>query len=388
MFRFQAVPRVRHAIAASAALWAIILPTSGAAGATPEQPRAEQWALDGQHLNAVRVWTLSTGRNVIVGVIDSGVDAHSPDLAGHVQAGADFTGRAADGRLDDSTNGHGTAVASIITGTSQGPNGVAGLAPDATILPVRVSDDLASNPAALAQGIEYAALHGASVINISTGATLLNPQVRAAVDEAVQRDIVVVAAAGNNGLAGNPAQYPAALPGVVAVAASDINNKRWPKSESGSYIGLTAPGVDIYAAAPQGTHQKTSGTSFAAPYVAATAALLRARYPHESATQIINRMTSTATSPTHGRDIQWGFGIINPYAALTAPPPAADAPNSLTLPAQAKQPDQQNAHPHTAKTIVAVIAGIAAILAAGIILRKKAIHPPRPAARRNHRQPG
>ncbi|MET3424826.1 type VII secretion-associated serine protease mycosin [Actinoplanes tereljensis] len=265
-------------------------------------------------------------------VVDTGVDAHHPDLAGRVRAGADFTGDASDGRVDRSSNGHGTSVAGIIAGSGTGPDHINGLAPDATILPVRISDTLAGDPAAVAQGIYYAATHGATVINVSICTTVPDPQIRSAVDDALRRDIVVIAAAGNDGLTANPPQFPAALPGVVAVAASDTAGNRWPKSESGPYLGLTAPGVDIYTAGIQGSHQQSTGTSFAAPHVAATAALLRSRYPQENASQIIGRLTATARHADTGRSAQWGFGIIDPYRALTAPPGSPTASNPLLQP--------------------------------------------------------
>jgi type VII secretion-associated serine protease mycosin len=351
----------------------LFLPTT--ADAAQRSPGPAQWTLDASHFDVARIWPLSTGSKVIVAIIDSGVDAHHPDLATNVLPGADFTGHAADGRLDTSSDGHGTAVAAIIAGTGHTSEGITGLAPDATILPVRVSDDLASDPAALAQGIDYATRHRATVINISTCAAILNPQVRAAIDAAIQHDVVVIAAAGNNGLTGNPPQYPAAIPGVVAVAASDTSNNLWPKNESGPYLGLTAPGVDIYTAGPQGSHQHITGTSFAAPHVAAVAALLRARYPRETAAQIINRMTSTAKTTDTNRNYQSGYGLINPYAALTTPAPPSNATNPLLLAAPAPKEATPPAKSSTGAARIAIIAGtiaaIGAATSAGLYLRRK-----------------
>jgi type VII secretion-associated serine protease mycosin len=335
-----------------------LLLTAMHATAAPRAPAAEQWTLDAQHFDSTRVWPLSTGHNVTVAIVDSGVDAHHPDLIGRVLPGADFTGDAADGRVDLSANAHGTSVAGIIAGTGAGPDGITGLAPDVAILPVRISDNLASDPTQLAQGIDYANNHGAQVINVSFCASILNPQVRTAVEAAIQHDIVVVAAAGNDGLAGNLPQYPAALPGVVAVAASDVHGNLWSKNESGPYLGLTAPGVDIYTTGLQGGHLRATGTSFAAPQVAATAALLRSRYPAETATQIISRLTSTAHPSGQGRSAQWGFGIVDPYQALTAQPTPQTASNPLLQPVAAATSD----NPRQGNDFTRVLVGVAAAL--------------------------
>jgi type VII secretion-associated serine protease mycosin len=314
---------------------------------------------------------------VVVAVVDSGVDAHHADLAGRVLPGADFTGTAINGQADVSSNGHGTSVAGIIAGT--GAAGVTGLAPAATILPVRVSDGLASNLSALAQGIDYATTHGAKVINISVCTPILNPQIRDAVDAAISNDVVVVAAGGNDGLAGNPIQYPAALPGVLAVAATDVHGMLWPKSESGGYIGLAAPGVGIYTTGPQGGYLTATGTSFAAPQVSAAVALLRSRYPTENATQIINRLTDTAHSDGRGRTPQLGYGIVDPYQALTANPASATESNSLlAAPAAADTtPAPRTDSRRTAAIAVAAVILAAATVPALIAIRRRRVPKPR-----------
>lgn len=314
-----------------------------------------------------------------VAVVDSGVDARHPDLAARVLPGADFTGHAVDGRLDVSPDSHGTAVAGIIAATGRNTAGVAvtGLAPEADILPIRVADGPLSSLTAVAQGIDYATTHGAQVINISLCTPLLHPQIRDAVAEAIRRDIVVVAAAGNDGLTSNAPQYPAALPGVLAVAGSDAAGSRWPKSETGNYIGLTAPGVEIYTTGAQGSSVTRTGTSFAAPHVAALAALLRSRYPHENATQIISRMTSTADHHAN-RDTQVGYGIINAYHALTLDAPAPNAANPLFDAPKMAAAAQPRPHRHS-PAMLFVYGGITltAVAALGLALRRW---------RRRHRQ--
>jgi type VII secretion-associated serine protease mycosin len=346
----------------------VVLAAADPAAAAP----GRQWTLDSEHFDGARLWQLSKGDGVIVAVVDGGVDAHHPDLIGRVLPGADFTGYAVDGRRDVSADGHGTSVAGIIAGSGSGPAGsaVSGIAPRARILPVRVADGAASSLTALAQGIDYASTHGAKVINVSTCTPVSDPQVRAAVAAAVRRDVVVVAAAGNDGLAANSAQYPAALPGVLAVAASDVSGARWPKSESGGYIALTAPGVDIYTTGPDGGYVSATGTSFAAPQVSGVAALLRARFPAENAVQIVNRLTGTATSGGHGRTAEGGYGLIDPYRALTAAPFSRTENNLLAAPPPASVPAPGKSHlvPLVAAVLVAAVLLVAAATA---LLRRR-----------------
>jgi len=281
-----------------------------------------QWPLDTAHFDAARIWPLATGGGVIVAVLDTGVSVKAPGLEGRLEQGADFTDTAADGTVDTSSDSHGTSVAALIA-DAQGSD-VVGLAPEATILPVRVTEGTGETPTALAEGITYAIDHHARVINISMGTPVDDPQVSAAVEYAVQHNIIVVAAVGNDGTDGNAPQYPADLPGVLAVSGSRRDNSAWPLSEYGSYVSLAAPAENIYLTDANGEHGLGSGTSYAAPYVSAAAALLISRYPDETAGQIISRLITTAVRPTAvpNPSAQLGHGVVNPYGALTAPTPA------------------------------------------------------------------
>jgi type VII secretion-associated serine protease mycosin len=301
---------------------------------------------------------------VTVAVLDTGVDAAHPDLARRVLPGADVTGQAANGDVDTSPDSHGTSVAAVIA--ASGASGMTGLAPQAEILPVRVTDGTTVQPAALAEGVGYAATHGAKVINISMVTPLNSPEVRDAVEYAVQHDIVVVAAAGNEGQAGDPVEYPAALPGVVAVAGSTREGGVWPQGESGGYIALAAPAESIYSADDQGGYLTSAGTSYSAPYVSAAAALLRAKYPDETAGQIITRLIETASSSAHGRDDQSGYGIVDPYKALTAPVPAQKA-NPLAAVAGVK-PTSAGGHGGASTTVITTVAAAAVVVLGGLVL--------------------
>lgn len=292
--------------------------------AEPIPPIAETpWPQHRYDLAAVR--ELSDGAGVTVAVIDSGVDASHPQLATAVVSGIDRLGRGDDGRED--CVGHGTAVASIIAGRPVPGVSFRGLAPAAAILPVRVSERVETDGtisgegdiADLAAGIRAAVASRPrpSVMNLSLSTTADHPDLRAAIREALAADIVVVAAVGNQHDRGDPAPYPASYEGVVGVGAIDETGQRLAQSQVGSYVDIVAPGGQVLAAAPGDGHLAVSGTSFAVPYVAATAALIRSRYPNLSRPEVVARLLAT-TDPAPGPrpSPHYGYGVLNPLRAL------------------------------------------------------------------------
>ncbi|MFG1891768.1 type VII secretion-associated serine protease mycosin [Micromonospora sp. NPDC049051] len=285
----------------------------------PDQVRDDQWQLD--LLQARTAWRSSTGKGVTVAVIDSGVDADHPDLAGQVLPGLDLV--APDGAAGDPDPvGHGTTVAGLIAGRNDDERGAVGLAPDARILPVRVLDaeNRYDDALIVAKGVRWAVDNGARVINLSLGGSGDSPALAAALDYAFVRDVVVVACTGNLGTSSNAkVWYPAREPGVIAVAGSERDSDNlWSGSITGRATVLTAPATGLVGARPGG-YWRVQGTSFAAPLVAATAALVRARYPQMSAGDVVNRLLTTARDigPT-GRDDRFGYGMVDPVAALNA----------------------------------------------------------------------
>ncbi|RKN06718.1 type VII secretion-associated serine protease mycosin [Streptomyces radicis] len=341
---------------ARAALTALLLTALGTVSAPPaahadggrcafpaENIEERPWAL--QRVLLDRLWQESRGEGVSVAVIDTGVDTAHPQLAGAVDAarGADFTDAEGDQTTD--TVGHGTKVAGIIAARPHDDTGFVGLAPDATIVPIRQNDaDGSGSVATLADAIDHAVGAGVDIINISQDSDAApgdDSELARAVNAALDADIVVIASVGNDGADGERRlTYPAAYDGVLAVAASDRNNERAPFSQSGDFVGIAAPGVDMVSTVPLGGQCVDSGTSFAAPYVAGVAALLRAEQPEWTAEQIVTHLKQTAERAQPGPDADLGWGVVDPVRALTrdtAPPgptpvpdppaPAAPAPD-------------------------------------------------------------
>jgi membrane-anchored mycosin MYCP len=296
-----------------------------------------------------RLAGITDGAGVTVAVIDSGVDATNPQLRRAVLKGHDFLlgAGAGDGRTD--CVAHGTAVASIIAAAPAAGTGFVGLAPGARILPIRVTEigdgpsgsGRAGTAAGLAQAIRTGVRDGARVLNISMVLYRDDAQVRQAVREAVQAGVVVVAAAGNEharSTGPDPVPYPAAYPGVIGVGAIDENGSRADASQVGSYVDITAPGADVTAAVPVNGLGYFSGTSFATPFVSATAALILSRYPRAQVGDVAARLTGTADpAPDALPGTQYGYGVLNPYRAVTeVPAPSRSAagrhPGALAAP--------------------------------------------------------
>ncbi|MBC9006388.1 type VII secretion-associated serine protease mycosin, partial [Micromonospora aurantiaca (nom. illeg.)] len=281
--------------------------------------RAEQWYLD--ELRIDRAHQISTGRGVVVGVLDTGVDAGHPDMRGRVLAGGS-TRDSGDGRRDP--DGHGTHMAGIIAANG---TGVVGIAPDARILPIRKPVGAAATKDDSATGIRMAVDGGAKVLNLSYGGAGPVEEVEeAAIRYALERDVVVVAAAGNVRQAGPDVVSPAKIPGVIAVTGTVRGGGFWSGSAQGPEAVIAAPGDEVYNIGPDRGYGWGDGTSDAAAVVSGVAALIRSKHPKLSAPDVINRMIRTARDAgPPGRDPRFGFGRIDPVAALTADVPSVSA---------------------------------------------------------------
>lgn len=292
------------------------------------------WAI--QRLLTQQMWSDTKGAGVKVAVIDTGVDDKNPQLRDAVDASAgyNFLSNKQSGATTDPV-GHGTKVAGIIAARPSSGTGFVGIAPAATIIPIRQNDEQGHGTVkTMAAAIDYAVEAGAQVINISQdtqGRVDPGPLLQNAVDDAIKHNVVVVAAAGNDGASGaHKDTYPASYPGVLAVAASDRNNERASFSQPGSFVGVAAPGVDMVSTVPGKGQCVDSGTSFAAPYVAGVAALIVAKHPHWTSQQVIAQIEQTAERTTKGHNDNTGWGVVDPVAALSNDDQPIDAPHADT----------------------------------------------------------
>jgi type VII secretion-associated serine protease mycosin len=334
----------------AAGLAAGLLGAGGPAVTVHSIRSAEQPQLSAIGVSAA--WPLTRGGGVTVAVLDTGVDASVPDLAGSVTVGPDEV-PGADPPGYQPPYEHGTYIASLIAGHGSGPgrqSGIIGIAPAARVLSVRVILDdsepgfgtFANQPAddAVGNGIRYAVQHGAQVINMSLGSISPTENLRAALAYAAAHGVVMVAAAGNDGAAApgyTPFSYPAAFPGVIAVAAVSLDGARAAFSDENASVVLSAPGVNVFGAGPGGSYVEADGTSPASAIVAGVAALIRSRYPRLTPFQVEQALTSSTTHrPRGGYNPGTGFGEVDATAALAAAGRLAAAPAQPGLRASAR----------------------------------------------------
>jgi subtilisin family serine protease len=248
-------------------------------------------------------------------------------------------------------------------------SGALGIAPDAKILPIADTDDTGhATDSAMATSIQYATQHGAKVISISQGGVSSSPSLAAAVAAAQESDVVVVAAAGDRSEGDLTVDSPANLPGVIAVTAIGRDGYRIAESVSGPTVMLAAPGVDIASTAPSGGYAEGTGTSDAAAITAGAVALVRSKYPNLSAAEVIHRLTATATDKgSPGRDNEYGYGVINIVAALTADVPPLSASAGATAPVTDQPASNGSSGAQPARTRSS-LPFIIPIVAAGLVL--------------------
>lgn len=324
----QASGRPKRAIVAILAAGAAFLgvSTAAAAPAAAQSIRDQQWYIKAMRLD--EAWKYSKGQGITVAVIDAGVDPSASGLAGKVLLGKNFAPRP--GTAREPLDPHGTSMASLIASSGARETDPIGVAPAATILPIRVFQDPNWTQAQqgtlvrpqLAKAIRYAADSTARIINISGGEGTPGADLSSAVKYAQDKGKLIIAAVGNFADSGNPVEYPAALPGVVGVSAFDKQGNSANFSERGSFVALAAAGVDMYHACSGGTgFCKTSGTSDSAALVSGSAALVWAKHPDWTANQVLRVLINTAAHPVNGakRDNILGYGAVRPRVALETP---------------------------------------------------------------------
>ena len=302
----------------------LLLALAPAASPAANDPRrGEQWNLDLIESDAAHA--TATGTGAVIAVVDTGVAAGHPDLAGQILPGHDFV-------QDDDTpqdgNGHGSHVSGIAIAATGNGVGISSVAPGAKLLPVRVlGDDGSGTSEDVAAGIDWARTHGAQVINLSLGSevpivgAMGGDEIDAAIRRALGAGLVVVAAAGNNGVP--VCEQPAAAEGLLCVGAVDKRKQRSFFSSFGSGLGVVAPGgsslpaagEDILSTVPPDGYEEIAGTSQAAPHVAGVAALLVGKGLTGQAA--VKRILDTATDlGPSGDDAEYGNGLVNARAAV------------------------------------------------------------------------
>lgn len=321
-------------------------------GESPSVVDVPSWTQ--RRMDPFAVWPLTRGAGVVVAVVDTGVSSRATALAGGaVLPGVDAV---AGGPADTDCLGRGTALAGIVAARPQRGSGLAGIAPAATIVPIRVTDGTGHiKPGALANGIRAATAAGAGVILVGFGSVTPDADLSAAVRAAIARDIVVVAAVADRSAQGAGREaavwYPAADDQVLAVGGVDASGAPTETTPPAAGLDLLAPSVEAYSLAPVGAgHYRVGGPAVAAAQVAGVAALIRAYRPGLHQDEVRRLLVKTA-EPTPGRS---GPGLVDAYAAVTAmrtePGPAPQRPQpDLVLPRRVPTP---------ASTVIAAVFAI------------------------------
>ena len=266
-----------------------------------------QWGLP--KIFAPQAWDVTHGSaNTLIAIDDTGIDGSHPDLAGKIVARANFTTDP-----DEDNNGHGSHVAGIAAAETNNDIGVAGIGYDTKLLSVKVLDSTGSGYYSwIANGIMWSADNGAKVINLSLGGSSSSQTLQNAINYAVSKGVVVVAAAGNNG--NSLPFYPAYYSNVISVAATDSNDKKASWSNYGSWVIMAAPGVNIYSTY-QGGYAYLSGTSMATPFVSGVAGLIWGLHPTWTESQVVSKLENSADKIS-GTGTSWKYGRVDACNAV------------------------------------------------------------------------
>lgn len=281
---------------------------------TPNDPAVpQQWALN--NIQAFDAWNVTTGAELVVAVLDTGVSTNHPDLEGKILSGYNAING---GNGSEDTNGHGTAVSGLIAANTDNDTGIAGMCWGCRILPVTVlSARGGGDDASVARGLRWAVDNGARIVNMSLGGSQDSQTLRDAVQYAHSRGTLIVAASGNERQSGNPVSYPAAYPEVLAVGATGNADTITGFSNTGDYVALAAPGVGLWTTVLGGTYGPPNGTSFSSPYVAGVAGLiwtLRSDLSNYDVACILQASADDKGTP--GKDPEYGWGRLNALRAV------------------------------------------------------------------------
>ena len=289
----------------------------------------DQYALD--MMNIPEAWTVTEGSSeVLIAIIDTGIDTDHQEFIGRISplsynSRTKMTVESSLSHIEDD-NGHGTHVAGVIGANKNNNVGISGIVQQSMLLIIKANnaddpltlDDESDNfmDASIAEGIHYARIHGADIINLSLGTSSINALTRDAVEAAISAGIIVVGASGNDG--DSTRYYPASYPGVISVGSVDSNRIRSSFSNFNEALDIVAPGEGIVTTGLNNSYFSVSGTSLAAPQIAGVFGLLVSAYPTFTSTQIMELLiNSTVDLGTLGYDIYYGYGLVDAANALS-----------------------------------------------------------------------
>ncbi|CAM4285081.1 S8 family peptidase [Paenibacillus tarimensis] len=276
----------------------------------PDDPFLPDYQYGPQVIQAPEAWDVTVSRpDVVIAILDTGVHASHPDLATKLTAGYNFV---ENNEMPIDRNGHGTHVAGIAAAATDNGLGIAGIAPNTRLLPVKVlGDNGTGNLNQVANGIIYAVNSGAQIINLSLGSAASAVTLQNAVRFAADRGVILVGAAGNNGV--SVPNYPAAYSEVIAVASTTMHDVRSSFSNYGMWVDVAAPGDRILSTYLGGNYAYLSGTSMAAPHVSGVAALLVSQGRSQAEARAAIQQTA---DPVPGTGEWWVYGRVNAAHAV------------------------------------------------------------------------
>ena len=264
-----------------------------------------------RQINAPKAWGTTKGNSLVVGVLDTGVDANHPDLQGKISGSENLL-------PEDKSDaiGHGTEVSGIIAANTNNKQGIAGVSWNTKILPIRVTDEYGqARVSTVVEALDRAYTEGVKIVQISLSTSQFSQVLKDSVQEANERGILIISTAGNTGE--REVRYPAAFEGVIGVGAVNSSKKIESYSTLGDHVSLVAPGASVYTTSLYSGYSSVSGTSFAAPQVAGTAALIWSVAPDissEDVRQILFQSAEDLGEP--GKDFVFGNGLLNTEAAV------------------------------------------------------------------------
>lgn len=262
-------------------------------------------------INATKAWSITVGNSLLVAVLDTGVDSNHPDLAGKIVTDASIS---PNDRLDDI--GHGTEVSGIIAANTNNTQGIAGIAWNTMILPVKVTDENGqARVSTVVAALDKAYNNGAKIVQISLSTSQFSQTLKDAIALAQSRGILIVSTGGNT--ATTELRYPAGFEGVIGVGAVSQSGKIEPYSTRGEHVTIVAPGSSIYTTSIDSGYAAVSGTSFSAPQVAGTAALIWSVIPSLTNDEVRDILIQSASDlGTPGKDSTYGYGLLNTEKAI------------------------------------------------------------------------